>query len=260
MDTLTCATPDKKNLILFCQKTESASIHFSPTCAAVLIVGGAGAGGAGLAVGAPYLLGALGFSGIPPLEVFPFARHASAHFLAAGSTEKLHREGPSFFDHFRIAREPKQQSVRAQSAVRTRETEVRIQSLTPPRAPQPVGCWRILYIIFYSFDRIFLEKSFSTVFTRIFSRNYFLEKIPVNFYSGFLSVPLDCFCARSYLRSLKSLIFGGGRCRIIRTATIMHLPKRVFSRKLALQDFSREKKRYRIFLEKRSATGIFSRK
>jgi len=40
----------------------------------------------------------------------------------------------------------------------------------------------------------------------------------------------------------------------------MHLPKTIFSRKLALQDFSREKKRYRNFLEKRSATGIFSRK
>ena len=118
---------------------------------------------------------------------------------------------------------------------------------------------RILYIIFYSFDRIFLEKRFSTVLTRIFSRNYFLEKIPVNFYSGFISIPLDCFCARSYLRSLKSLIFGGGRRRNIWTATIMHLSKRIFSRKLALQDFSREKKRYRNFLEKRSATGIFSR-
>jgi len=40
----------------------------------------------------------------------------------------------------------------------------------------------------------------------------------------------------------------------------MHLPKTIFSRKLALQDFSREKKRYRNFLEKRSDTGIFSRK
>jgi hypothetical protein len=40
----------------------------------------------------------------------------------------------------------------------------------------------------------------------------------------------------------------------------MHLPKTIFSRKLALQDFSREKKRYRNFLEKKSATGFFSRK
>jgi len=106
----------------------------------------------------------------------------------------------------------------------------------------------ILYIIFYSFDRIFLEKVFSTVFTRIFYRKYFLEKIPVNFYSGFISIPLDCFCARSYLRSLKSLIFGGGRRRNIRAATIMHLPKRIFYRKLVLQDFSRENSRYRNFL------------
>jgi hypothetical protein len=106
----------------------------------------------------------------------------------------------------------------------------------------------ILYIIFYSFDRIFLEKVFSTVFTRIFYRKYFLEKIPVNFYSGFISIPLDCFCARSYLRSLKSLIFGGRRRRNIRAATIMHLPKRIFYRKLVLQDFSRENSRYRNFL------------
>ena len=123
----------------------------------------------------------------------------------------------------------------------------------------PIVIFGILYIFFYSFHRIFLEKSFSTVFTRIFSRKYFLEKIPVNFYSGFLSIPLDCFCARSYLRSLKSLIFGGGRRKNIRIATIMHLPKRIFSRKLALHEISREKKRYRNFLEKRSATGIFSR-
>ena len=139
----------------------------------------------------------------------------------------------------------------------------RLAALTPCRICSSSSSWPsrgILYIFFYSFDRIFLEKSFSTVFTRIFSRKYFLEKIPVNFYSGFLSIPLDCFCARSYLRSLNFLNFGEGWRRNIRIATIMHLPKRIFSRKLALQDFSREKKRYRNFLEKITATGIFSRK
>jgi len=120
----------------------------------------------------------------------------------------------------------------------------------------------ILYIFFYSFHRIFLEKiflQFSHEFSRenIFSRK-FLSIFLLDF-SRDLSITLDCFCARSYLRSLKSLIFGGGLRKNIRIATIMHLPKRIFSRKLAIQDFSREKKRYRNFLEKRSTTGIFSR-
>jgi hypothetical protein len=114
--------------------------------------------------------------------------------------------------------------------------------------------------IFLQFSQDFSREIFFYSFHTNFLGKFFLEKIPVNFYSGFISIPLDCFCARSYLRSLKSLIFGGGRRRNIRIATIMHLPKRIFSRKLALQDFSREKKRYRNFLEKISATGIFSRK
>ena len=121
----------------------------------------------------------------------------------------------------------------------------------------------ILYIIFSSFHRIFLEKSFlhfSQEFSReiLFSRK-FLSIFLLDF-SRDLSISLDCFCARSYLRSLKSLIIGGGRRRNIRIATIMHLLKRIFSRKLALQEISREKKRNRNFLEKLIATGIFSRK
>ncbi len=48
--------------------------------------------------------------------------------------------------------------------------------------PECSQCHGIHHIIFSIFHKIFLEKSFSPLFTRIFSRKYFLEKILVYFF------------------------------------------------------------------------------
>ncbi len=152
----------------------------------------------------------------------------------------------------------------------------------------PAGCVSTIYFspVFTGFfSRIFFlqfshEFSQEKVFSRKFLSIFFLD------FSRVLSNSLVCFFVRSYLRSLKILIFGDWRRRNIRKATMMHLPKRcildknefsrenkcsrnflekitatwIFSRKKLLQEFSRQKNCNRNFLEKTDATGMFSRK